>query len=117
MAMATVLAVNENCSLLILRILELPHACILPRVLNVVDKYNVRRVDVQTSVHVDVMLSVRFTEGSVEDFLAIRHPIVMTYSPRSHWSLIVWNLEPAELGTILPGPLPASLIDIIGDVL
>jgi len=48
------------------------------------------------------MLNIRFSKSHVEDFLTIRHPIIMAYSPRSHRVLIVWDLEPTELSAKLP---------------
>lgn len=105
-----VVAINKDGKHILLSgggVLELAHASPLPGVLNSVREHDVCAGDIETAVLLDVEVNLGVTDVPAEakDRLAHGDPVSVVDEAGSQWVLGVRDLEPGELGAVLPGPL------------
>ena len=114
-AMSACLAVNPlsfHGSLAGEGVLELDHTGVLPWVFTSVQEVDVVSFDVEAAIEaVDLSDGGRRCEIT-EDFSAVILPVVIVKGNGSHWVETVGDLEPAELGAVLVGPLSACFAGI-----
>jgi hypothetical protein len=120
--MPAVFTVNQICLHVCLQglIVNLPHTCILPRILNRIGEDNLAASNVKATI----MRVVPVNYGSstlnivlTEHCFTERFPIIKGYKLRAKRVDSPGCLEPAEFRTDLPSPLSHVLVDIICHIL
>lgn len=105
--MTAVITVNKDGYHIFLAslVLNLSHASILPRIFDSIGIDDIFPCDLQATISVDVIVNSGFSDRVSENGLTIWDPVRLIDEFWSHRVILIGHLEPAELGTILPGPL------------
>ena len=121
--MAAIVAVDKDCCHILLSgwVFNMAHACILPRILYGICKDNVFPSNLKTTVEVGVVINswsthTVFSIVLSENSLTVRNPVAFIDKLRSHGVLLVWDLEPCELGAVLPSPLSHVVLSVHLDI-
>ena len=103
---------NRNHILLSCRVVDLSHACILPRIFDSISENDILSGDIKATISIDVILDFRFSNRLTENCLAVGDPIRFVNELGPHGMIRVSHLEPSEFGAVLPGPLPHVILVI-----
>lgn len=119
LAVTAVIAVNKvgNKVLLFGGVSDGAHASVLPRVFDVVNEVDVVSDNVETSILINVVLSIWLTKLLAKHSRAVGDPVIFADVFGSHWILGSGLLEPSELCAVLPSPLSHVVVDVIGNIL